>query len=318
MSQHTMGSLRHAFGLGFDAGGTRTRWALADANGDIVAEGEAPGFSALQIDTGDGRAGIAAVLAELGQQVPLLRRPAHVHGGLTGFGGDSAAMCGMIADALHVPAACVTLSNDVEIAYHDVFAPGEGYLVYAGTGSIAAYIDADGSFHRAGGRGYLLDDGGGGRWIAREALRQIWRAEDEQPGSWRASPMARAIFERIGGADWAITRQFMHVGDRGALGKLALAVAETAETDPLAHAILREAGGELARLGMAMTRRYGERPFALSGRAVQLHMLIDTSFRAALPPDASVRIHVSNAHCAAARIAVKAGLVAAKNNGEPR
>jgi hypothetical protein len=72
-------------------------------------------------------------------------------------------------------AAAISMRNDVEIAYLDSFAPGEGYLVYAGTGSIAAWIDADGQFHRAGGRGVTLDDGGGGFWIAREAMRHIWR-----------------------------------------------------------------------------------------------------------------------------------------------
>src|SRR5712664_809200 len=36
-------------GLGIDAGGTRTRWALATAPGEIVAEGEVRGMSALQV-----------------------------------------------------------------------------------------------------------------------------------------------------------------------------------------------------------------------------------------------------------------------------
>ncbi len=106
--------------------------------------------------------------------------------------------------------AAVTLSNDIELAYLASFAPGAGYLVYAGTGSIGAYIDADHVFHRAGGRGVLLDDGGGGFWIAREALRHIWRNEDEQPGCWRDSPLAQAVFEHIGGADWNLSRQFIY------------------------------------------------------------------------------------------------------------
>jgi N-acetylglucosamine kinase-like BadF-type ATPase len=55
-----------------------------------------------------------------------------------------------------MPEPCIRLGTDIEIAYLDSFKPGTGYLVYAGTGSIAAYIDEAGQFHRAGGRGYLL------------------------------------------------------------------------------------------------------------------------------------------------------------------
>jgi glucosamine kinase len=144
----------------------------------------------------------------------------------------------------------------MEIAYRASFAPGEGYLVYAGTGSIGAFIDAAGQFHRAGGRGVVLDDGGGGFWIAREALRHIWRLEDEMPGAWQASPMARAVFDYVGGADWADSRQFIYGQERGAVGKLALAVAATADQDPAAT-ILRAAGRELARLALALTKRFG-------------------------------------------------------------
>ena len=36
-------------GLGIDAGGTQTRWALADAAGAIVAEGAVDGMSATQM-----------------------------------------------------------------------------------------------------------------------------------------------------------------------------------------------------------------------------------------------------------------------------
>ena len=117
--------------------------------------------------------------------------------------------------------------------------------------------------------------------------------------------MAREIFEHIGGSDWAVTRQFVYAGERGQIGKLALAVAAVADADPVARAILRDAGGELARLGTAMTERFGARPYVLSGRVVGLHPVIEASFRARLPAHASVQVRVSTAHCAAARIAVK-------------
>ncbi|WP_312513913.1 BadF/BadG/BcrA/BcrD ATPase family protein [Massilia sp.] len=293
-------------GLGIDAGGTETRWALAAPGGRIVAEGTVAGLSALQMATEAGRASVHATFAELARAVLAHGRPSHVQAGLTGFGGDGAQIGAWLAELLNVAPTAVALCNDIEIAYRASFAPGEGYLVYAGTGSIGAFIDADGRFHRAGGRGVVLDDGGGGFWIAREALRQIWRREDEDPGAWSASPMAHAVFEHIGGDDWALSRQFIYGGERGAVGRLALAVAASAERDPAASAILREAGRELARLAQALINRFGPRPVALAGRAAELHPSIVDTMRAALPADISLSRTGLRSHHAAARLALSA------------
>ncbi|MCE3605460.1 ATPase [Massilia sp. P8910] len=291
-------------GLGIDAGGTRTRWALAQADGAIVAEGEVAGLSALQMGSADGRAKVQASFAALAATVLAHGRPQAVRAGLTGFGGDGAQLRQWLAGPLGLPDEKVVLCSDIEIAYLASFAPGEGYLVYAGTGSIGAWIDAGGVFHRAGGRGVMLDDGGGGFWIAREALRHIWRNEDEEPGRWHASPMAQAVFAQIGGDDWALSRQFIYGQERGEVGRLALAVAACAEADQVAAAILKEAGSELARLALALTARFGTRPVVLAGRAAALHPLIVNTMRAGLPDTISLTQTTARAHHAAARLAV--------------
>lgn len=291
-------------GLGIDAGGTQTRWALADAAGAIVAEGAVDGMSATQMGNDAGREAVRAVFATLAAQVRAAGRPVAVCAGLTGFDGAAGLPAQWLAELLNVAPATVTVRSDIEIAYLDGFAPGEGYLVYAGTGSIAAWIAADGQFHRAGGRGVTLDDGGGGFWIAREAMRHIWRLEDEEPGAWRRSAMARAVFDHVGGSDWALSRQFIYGQERGAIGRLALAVAASADADPVARGILEEAGRELARIALALVRRYGPRPIALAGRAATLHPLIALAMRAALPEALSLTQRATQAHHAAARIAL--------------
>jgi N-acetylglucosamine kinase-like BadF-type ATPase len=291
-------------GLGIDAGGTQTRWALADAAGAIVAEGSVGGMSATQMNSTAGRDAVRGIFAMLATQVRTAGQPLRACAGLTGFDGASTQVTQLLAEALKIAPAAISMRNDVEIAYLDSFAPGEGYLVYAGTGSIAAWIDVDGQFHRAGGRGVTLDDGGGGFWIAREAMRHIWRLEDEQPGVWQQSAMARAVFGQIGGSDWAVSRQFIYGQDRGAIGSLALAVAASADADPVARAILETAGRELARIALALVGRYGARPIALGGRAAQLHPLIAQSMRAALPAELTLTQRHTLAHHAAARIAL--------------
>ncbi len=296
-------------GLGIDAGGTHTRWALARASGEIIADGHVAGFTALQMNTDSGVQQISATLAAIAAAVRVHGQATRVYAGLTGFseGGDH--LRALIGNALGVSAAAVTLASDMEIAYRDLYAPGEGYVVYAGTGSIAAFIDDSGTLHRAGGRGALLDDAGGGYWIACEALRHIWRNEDERPGSFRDSPLAGEIFARIGGHDWAQSRQFIYgsanADARGKIGKLALAVAAVADTDPIAKRILEAAGRELARLGQAMISRFGQRPITLAGRVAQLHPMIEQAMRAALPSGIKLTVRLSEAHIAAARIAAK-------------
>jgi N-acetylglucosamine kinase-like BadF-type ATPase len=290
-------------GLGIDAGGTETRWALAAPDGSIVAQGRVAGLSALQMGNAGGRELVHGTFAKLAQAVLAAGRPVGVRAGLTGFGGDGEQLQRWLSELLGVPTRAIEFCSDMEIAYLGSFVPGEGYLVYAGTGSIGAFIDHDGQFHRAGGRGVLLDDGGGGFWIAREALRHVWRNEDEHPGRWVESPMARAVFEYIGGSDWSLSRQFIYGQERGQVGKLALAVAATADKDPAAAGILREAGRELARLALALTNRFGPRPVALSGRAAELHPMIAAAMRGALPAGMVLAQTASEAHLAAARLA---------------
>ncbi|MDP1900196.1 MAG: BadF/BadG/BcrA/BcrD ATPase family protein [Rubrivivax sp.] len=290
-------------GLGLDAGGTRTRWALGGADGALIAQGQAAGWSGLQLDSTEGRAQIAATLGEIARASGPVRA---VVAGVTGFDATQGpAFCALAASAFGVAPAAVRAFSDIELACHAAFAPGEGYVVYAGTGSVAAFIDAQGALHRAGGRGVVIDDAGGGHWIARQALRQIWRAEDEAPGAWQASPLARRVFEQIGGSDWAATRRWAYGASRGELGTLALAVAAAAEDDPAALALLHEAGRELARLGAALTHRFGPRPLALAGRVFELHPAIEQNLRAALPAGSELRRSRLPAHHTAARLAAQ-------------
>jgi glucosamine kinase len=295
----------NALALGIDAGGTTTRWALA-RSGSIVESGETPGFSALQADTAGGRLTLLPALAALAEAVLTFGRPEAVCGGLTGLVGEHAALRDFIATPLGIAAEQVRLHSDIEVAYLDVFAPAAGYLIYAGTGSIAAMVEADGTLQRAGGRGVLLDDGGGGFWIAREALRRIWRIEDEQPGAWQKSCLAKHVFAHIGDSSWQASRQFVYTQDRGEVGKLAMAVAAAAQEGCAASVEIFElAGVELSRLGRAMLRRFGPRPVALAGRATTLHSAIAARVQAGLP-DGTPFIHTQcDGHVAAAHIAAR-------------
>lgn len=270
--------------LALDAGGTQCRWALAAADGRLLAEGRVPGFGGAQAASARGRAGIAAAMAPLRDALAPFGAPRAVWGGITGL--DDAhgpALAEALAPALGVPPAAVALSNDLVMACRALWAPGEGYVLVAGTGAIAGFVDAQGRWHRVGGRGVVIDDGGGGHWIAVQALRRVWRAEDAEPGAWRRSLLAQRLFDLIGGSEWADTRRFLVQADRGRVGRLALAVGEVAEADPAALQILQAAGRELARLAQVLRARFGPGPLAQVGRVWALHPAVQAAFQAELP-----------------------------------
>jgi N-acetylglucosamine kinase-like BadF-type ATPase len=277
-----------AYALGLDGGGTATRWALAGRTGGsagaVVAEGSAGPVGGLMLLDDAGRASVAQALHAVAGALP--RRPAVLWAGLTGFDASALALLQPLLErAFGLPPQAIRAMSDIELLCRCVYPRGEGCVLYAGTGAIAARLAPDGTLDRAGGRGAVIDDAGGGHWIAREALRRVWRAEDEAPGAWRGSLLAERLFARIGGSDWAATRQWVYGASRGEIGTLALAVAEAANAgDTQAQALLEHAGQELARLVGAMRRRFGPLPFTLAGRVFELHPAVEQALRRAAPP----------------------------------
>ncbi len=294
--------------LGLDVGGTQTRWALATAAGELITEGTTDGFSGAGLALVNEREIVCARLSALTEAVLgtlKIPRVFALHAGVTGVGAEGQRLGDMLAQAFQLAPHQVTVTSDAELTFHAVLTPGEGYLIYAGTGSIAAFVDASGVLHRAGGRGVVLDDAGGGYWIAREALRRIWRREDEQPGAWQGSPMARALFAIVGGDTSIFAARYLMDKARGEIGMLALLVARHAAADALAAEILNDAGVELARLANALAHRYGKRRVVVAGRAAQLHPLIEAAMRRAMPPDSVLEFRLVQAHIVAAQMAAK-------------
>src|SRR5580704_1226190 len=141
--------MARALGLGLDAGGSATRFALCDEAGAVVDAGELPAVS--------GHLFNASERARLDDMVGALRARlagveiAGVVAGITGIAAatpEAALVASVLGEALGIDAARVRVDDDIWIAYHAAFKPGEGHLVYCGTGSIAVHIAADGSVVR--------------------------------------------------------------------------------------------------------------------------------------------------------------------------
>jgi glucosamine kinase len=269
--------------LTLDVGGSATRWVLRDARGER-AQGELPPASGHLFVAAE-EARFRALAEALAHVLPA--RPEELFAGITGLEAtapEAALAAAILAEAVGVHATAVTVTNDVNLAYRTAFAPGEGHLVYAGTGSIALHIRADGTEVRAGGRGMLIDDAGSAFWIGQRALRRTWREREENPAA-PLSPLARALAEAMGGEAWDHQRAHVYSGGRDAIAQLARSVATVADAED----IFLHAGRELARLANILVRLAGPKPVALAGRAWLLHPAMKTGFHTALAEDVSVR-----------------------------
>ncbi|WP_372443619.1 BadF/BadG/BcrA/BcrD ATPase family protein [Streptomyces adelaidensis] len=180
--------------VGIDAGGTRTRAVLADlGDGRTLGEGTSGPGNALTVPGPVLADHLAEALARAVPE-PLRGRVVAVAGGFagTGHGGQAADEPGRVraqaalAAALArvgVTAAEVGVHSDIETAF--AAAPGhpaDGLVLVAGTGAVAARIDARVPAATSGGDGWLLGDDGGGFWIGRAAVRAVLRAADGRSG----------------------------------------------------------------------------------------------------------------------------------------
>lgn len=277
-------------GLGIDGGGSSTRWLLCDDSGAELASGTVgpvTGHASSQTDIEAMNRRLRSMLLDVLEH----GAPDAVVAGITGLhpGQRSSELSRLTSDVLGLHENRVSLVNDMDIAYAGAFSPGEGVIVYAGTGSIAYHVRRDGTTVRAGGHGYLIDDVGGGFWIGRQALKRVLRRADES-GAPPQTPLARSIYSALGSDDWEQIVTIVYGGGRERIAALAPAVATAAEQgDEHAARILREAGAELGRLSDVMFTRLGSSlPVAFAGGIARLSPVLTASLAAALPPGAKL------------------------------
>jgi N-acetylglucosamine kinase-like BadF-type ATPase len=277
--------------LGIDAGGSSTRWRLADDT-IVLAEGKITSISG-HVATQEKRTVIVQVLSAMLGDVLNHARPQAVVAGITGLSAHADAATFFqetLAKVLELPLNVVTVYNDITLAYLSAFKPGEGVVVYAGTGSIAYHLKQDGSSLRAGGFGYLIDDAGGGFWIGREGLKKVLRWMDAT-GKKSNQPLAIAMYEALGVETWADISPVIYEGGRSKLASLAPAVARAAQNDEAAMNILQEAGRELAQLAVLLLNRLETSlPVAFVGGITALSPVLEKAFKEALPAGAVFQV----------------------------
>jgi glucosamine kinase len=295
-------------GLGIDAGASSSRWLLLDVDGTELGSGRTGPITG-HLFTAEDHAANLGRLRDVLAEALAAARPAAVVAGITGLHPGTAAadvLTDAIAAGAALPSSRVLVANDVHIAYANAFGPGEGVLVYAGTGSVAYHLTFGGEVVRAGGYGYLVDDAGGGYWIGHRGLKRTMRRADEH-GHPAALPLDREIYAALGSDRWTEIVATVYGGGRAGVAALAPAVARAAaEGDEDAVLVLQEAGRELARLATIVLGRLDRpRSVAFAGGIARLSPLLTEALRTALPVSTALAVVTTEPVRAAARLALE-------------
>jgi N-acetylglucosamine kinase-like BadF-type ATPase len=296
-------------GLGIDAGGGSTRWLLLTGEGKTLATGSLEATSG-HIFTPQDRERNFSRLVRLCQDVLKIAKPDAVVGGLTGLYPNtegSSILSQLVADTLGLEVNKVHLTNDMHVAFAAAFGPGEGVLVYAGTGSVGYHETATGEIVSAGGYGYLIDDYGAGYWIGHEAIKQTMRWVDEF-GKPSEALLAKYVYEELGGSDWEHVLSVIYgENPRTILARLVPAVVKAAHAgDEAAISILQNAGRELARLANVILKRLGNTlPVAFSGGISKASPFLTEALKNALPSGTVFQTVTTEPVEAAAKLALR-------------
>ncbi|MEW2546849.1 BadF/BadG/BcrA/BcrD ATPase family protein [Streptomyces sp. NPDC047002] len=286
--------------LGIDAGGTRTRAALAPARpretpAPLLATGTSGPGNALSVpeETLAGHLGEAVAAA-----VPAPSRP-RVRAVVAGFAGGSAhpgdpgrarashALARALA-ALGIRPERSRVYGDVEIAFAAAPAtPDRGLVLIAGTGAVAARIADRAVTATSDGNGWLLGDAGSGFWIGRRAVRAVLAAADERgaPTLLTAAVCAHYLGTDRPPADLRdrLVRA-VHARPVLDLAGLGPAVADTAaHGDPAARAILTTAAERLTATLAPLAPAPGE-PLVTTGGLLGPGGVLLPALRARLAP----------------------------------
>lgn len=275
--------------LGVDGGGTKTRFALIDGRGRVLAQAQLGTTYHPQVGLDGVRdilaRGVEQVLRDTSAERSDIR---HAFFGLPAYGEDS-----RIAPLLQaIPNAVLghdryTCDNDMVCGWAGSLACADGINIVAGTGSIG-YGQRRGAAARAGGWGEAFSDEGSAHWIAVQGLNAYSRMSD---GRLPHGPLHALFNEEL-----RLERDLdicAHIyGEqayaRGDLAQLSPLVAKAArQGDTVAMDIFRQAGRELAGIADALRRALrfepGETvPVSHSGGAFSAGPLLLAPFTEAL------------------------------------
>ena len=275
--------------LGVDGGGTKTRFALIDQHGSLLAETQLGTTYHPEVGLDGVREVLARGIGEiLGAASVSAADISHAFFGMPAYGEDSSmASCLRVLPQSILGHDRYTCDNDMVCGWAGSLGCADGINIVAGTGSIG-YGRRQGRGARAGGWGEAFSDEGSAYWIAIRGLNTYSRMSD---GRLPKGPLYAMFNEALRlQSDLDICTHVYGKGasSRGELAQLSQVVARAAQAgDAEAIGIFAQAGEELARIALAIRTalRFEPEEVALvsgSGGAFNTGDLLLTPFREAL------------------------------------
>lgn len=174
--------------------------------------------------------------------------------GVSGLTEDVADAGYLLSAAAAFGVRSVHLAHDSITAYLGALGDERGAVVASGTGVVTLAVGAS-EVARVDGWGYLIGDAGSGFWLGRAALDAVMRAHDGRGPATALTEAVRAEFPDVETAYIELQTDPERVQR---IARYARPVADLAETDAVAAAIVEAAGRELAASVVAGLRRVGE------------------------------------------------------------
>ena len=165
--------------IAIDSGGTKTEALLFNETGHILHRIRTSGCNAMDIGIDAACTLLLDVVSRLAQAVPAGAVLTAVYSGVAAtdyFGGA----LGKYVEP-HFPNVKMRFEDDAVNLISGVLGHRNGCCIVGGTGS-SLYARIDGQIHHLGGWGYLIDTGGSGYALGRDALLAVFRSCDGRSG----------------------------------------------------------------------------------------------------------------------------------------
>ena len=230
--------------IGIDGGGTKTDGVLTSEKGRVLARA-AGGASNPNDVTPEGALSVISgvirlLLSEAGLSETVLPAVSIFVGVAGGINYGPALKEGL--DGEFPTARALGVSSDVQILLSGELPLGDGACIICGTGS-ACFLRRGTELIRIGGWGYLLDSGGSGYDMGREALEAVLRAHD---GRGEPTRLTELVTKRLGGEAHTRITEIYREGKPYIAACAPCVFEAAAEGDPVATAILRRNARALA------------------------------------------------------------------------
>ncbi|HZH91533.1 MAG TPA: BadF/BadG/BcrA/BcrD ATPase family protein [Pyrinomonadaceae bacterium] len=242
--------------LGVDGGGTKTLAIITDEEGRTLGEGLAGPSNPLRV-------GVSNAAAAVREAVDRACASADVR--LTDIASAEIGLAGVrradlkehMTVALKRALGIGTLSvvTDADIALYGATGGKPGLVLIAGTGSICCGKNARRKHVCVGGWGPLAGDEGSGSWIARRALQAVAQATD---GRGKATSLGEAACQYFNVAtpdDLSLAIYAANMTNERIAGFARHVIEAAFERDPVAGAIITDAGHELAAAACTVIRK---------------------------------------------------------------